>query len=368
MLRIILAAALCFATVSYTTGQAYNQKITCKNPLGRTVDWFVVYKLPKTKPTPGYIPLRGGEMAYFDSTTKGLWILLKSDIYLPIYNPIKETLAPIYGKTRDPEVAFVAYNDQLPSKFKGTRGGHSKGILMAGTKPREGVVWLQHSVPRFVEDLQQGYAYPESGRENGQLFLCLSLRLKALNTIAQHLQVQAANVYLSNRPSWASQYQDFWRILNRNYTRSEKRMQVDILLTRQRSQHVLAIAKPPNYPKDIYTEELGTQMNDSIYVQSWQNGAGGAQTMHCTNKYSVNDVGMIGVYTKTGRAAFSSKEDHSKWYVTRRKSIFCFSSLNRMRSQMKRGGEITCLIDPRLADLFRKSIVQRNRCKNEKAE
>uniref|UniRef100_A0A023FM47 Putative deoxyribonuclease ii n=1 Tax=Amblyomma cajennense TaxID=34607 RepID=A0A023FM47_AMBCJ len=368
MPRTVLSAAIFFVTACFTSPGVFGQKIMCKNPAGKPVDWFVVYKLPKTKPVNGYIPLRGGEMAYFDSSTQGTWILLRSDIYLPIYNPIRETLAPIYGKTQDRNVAFLAYNDQLPEKFKGTRGGHSKGILLAGTKQKQGLVWLQHSVPRFVEDLNQGYAYPDSGRENGQLFLCLSLPLHSVNTVAQHLQVQAANVYLSNSPDWASKYQDFWKILQRNYTRSPKQMQVDVLLTRRKQEHVLAIAKPPNYPKDIYTEELGSQMNDSIMVQSWQNGAGGAQTMHCTNKYNVNDVNMIGVFTKSGKAAFSSKEDHSKWYVTRRKNIFCFSSLNRMRSQMKRGGEITCLLDPGLAELFRKSIVLRNRCKNDKAE
>uniref|UniRef100_A0A023FPY0 Putative deoxyribonuclease ii n=1 Tax=Amblyomma cajennense TaxID=34607 RepID=A0A023FPY0_AMBCJ len=368
MARSVLSLAIFLVTASFSSAQVLNQKITCKNPRGKPVDWFVVYKLPKTKPVHGYIPLRGGEMAYFDSNTQGSWILLPSDIYLPKFNPIRETLAPIYGRTQDRDVAFLAYNDQLPETFKGTRGGHSKGILLAGRKPGDGVVWLQHSVPRFVEDLKQGYAYPDSGRENGQLFLCLSLPLRTVDTIAQHLQVQAANVYLFHHPNWASQYKDFWKILNRNYTRSQKQMQVNVFLTRRRSQHVLAIAKPPNYLKDVYTEELGSQMNDSIVVQSWQNGAGGAQNMHCTNRYSVNDVNVIGVETKTGKAAFSSKEDHSKWYVTRHKNIFCFSSLNRMRSQMKRGGEITCLIDPRLAQLFRKSIVERNRCKNDKAE
>ncbi|KAK8770606.1 hypothetical protein V5799_012929 [Amblyomma americanum] len=109
-------------------------------------------------------------------------------------------------------------------------------------------------------------------------------------------------------------------------------------------------------------------MNDSITVPSWKNGAGGAQNKHCSRSYSVTDVTVIGVRTTEGYAVFSSREDHSKWYVTRHKGVFCFSSLNRMLSQMKRGGEITCIIDISLAELFRKSITQRSTCNNEKEE
>uniref|UniRef100_G3MS44 Uncharacterized protein n=1 Tax=Amblyomma maculatum TaxID=34609 RepID=G3MS44_AMBMU len=332
MNHAVLAIAIFLAVAFISAPKVFGQKITCKNAAGNTVDWFVLYKLPKTKNPHGYHPLRGGEMVYADSSTKGTWKWLPGDIYLPMNNPIKETLSPIYGRKRDRNVAFVAYNDQLPKHFNGTRGGHSKGILMAGTNERSGVVWLQHSVPRFVENVNAEYAYPDSGRENGQLFLCLSMHLRWVDTIAQHLQVQAANVYLSNKPGWATKYADFWKILNRMYTRNEKRMKINILLT-IKQKPVLAIAKPPNYERDVYTQELGRQMNDSIYVQSWRNGAGGAQDMFCTRDYNVNDVSIIGVSAKTGKAQFSSKEDHSKWYVTRHKGIFCFSSLNRMRSQ-----------------------------------
>uniref|UniRef100_G3MP02 Uncharacterized protein n=1 Tax=Amblyomma maculatum TaxID=34609 RepID=G3MP02_AMBMU len=365
MSQFILTVTIIFAAASFNSHQVLAQKITCKNPAGKPVDWFVLYKLPKTKNPRGYRPLGGGEMAYVDSNTKGIWIWLQSNIYFPIYNPIKNTLEPIYGKTKDRNVAFVAYNDQLPKHFNGTRGGHSKGVLMAGTGSRQGVVWLQHSVPRFVEDVKAEYSYPDSGRENGQLFLCLSMQLHWVNILAQHLQVQAANVYLYNAPNWAAKYEDFWNILNRKYERNQKRMQVNILFT-NRKKPVLAIAKPPNYEKDVYTEELRSQMNDSIVVQSWKNGAGGAQDMFCTKKYNVNDVSVIRVSSKSERAEFSSKEDHSKWYVTRHKGIFCFSSLNRMQSQMKRGGEITCLVDSGLASLFRNSIALRSRCKNDR--
>ncbi|KAK8788150.1 hypothetical protein V5799_022074 [Amblyomma americanum] len=123
---------------------------------------------------------------------------------------------------------------------------------MAGQNGRQGAVWLQHSVPRFVEDLKAGYAYPKSGRENGQLFLCLSLPLISVDTVAQHLQVQAANIYQTNAPEWARKYQHFWRVLKKNYARGEKGLKVDILRT-TRNKPVLAIAKSPQYLKAFDT-------------------------------------------------------------------------------------------------------------------
>ncbi|XP_037499167.1 deoxyribonuclease-2-beta isoform X2 [Rhipicephalus sanguineus] len=279
-----------------------NAKVSCKNAKNKDVDWFVVYKIPKTKPdSRSFMRPLGGEMAYYDSQSKTpRWTLLPDDINNKTNNPIKNTLAPIYEKQS--KIAYLAYNDQLPHKFNGTRGGHTKGVLLAGTKMDLGSVWLQHSVPRFVEDVSKGYMYPKNGRENGQLFFCITFPLPTVEKIY------------------------------------------------------------------IYTEELSGHVQDSITVQTWKNGAGGAQDMHCKGQYKITDVVDVAVRTQNGALYFSSREDHSKWSVARHKAVFCFSSLNRMVSQWRRGGEITCIYDMPLAKLFRESISKRNVCKGETAQ
>lgn len=341
-------------------------RISCKNAYKQEVDWFVVYKIPKTKPdNRNHLQPNGMEMAYFDSTSATsktrLWYILP-DIYSNKLNPVKETLAPIYSK--NPNVAFVAYNDQPPHNFNGTRGGHSKGVLIVGNGKEEGAAWLQHSVPRFVEDVSKGYAYPKSGKENGQLFFCLSLPVNQVEKIAYHLHVQGANVYQRRAQNWAQMFHNFWLLLQKHYIRRLNTLAIDILLT-QRKRPVLAIAKAPKWPKDVYTQDLGTHMKDDIVVQSWQNGAGGAQGAYCKSSYKVTDVKTIRLRTDKGDIYFSSSEDHSKWYVTKIRGYFCYSSLNRMTSQIKRGGEITCILDLILSGLFKNSIFERNKCKGE---
>lgn len=362
--RVLLIGA-CLGGIS----GAPTSKISCKNAEGRPVDWFVIYKLPKTKDdNRNTRTLLGGEMAYYDSDSKtSEWTLLAFDIYAKKSNPIKETLAPMYD-SKQKNVAFLAYNDQPPKGFGGTRGGHSKGVLLASAKPNEGAVWLQHSVPRFVEDVKKKYEYPESGRENGQLFFCISFPLEAVETISLHLRVQGANVYQARAPQWAANFDEFWYLLHQMYRRDKKvHLRIDLLRTNAH-RLVLAIAKPPRLLRDVYTQDLKNHMNDSITVQSWKNGAGGAQQKYCTKTYSVTDVETIRIRTKKDDLYFSTSEDHSKWYVTRSSGIFCFSSLNRMLSQMKRGGEITCIADKSLATLFMKSIDKRSECKSDKAE
>ncbi|XP_054924006.1 plancitoxin-1-like isoform X2 [Dermacentor andersoni] len=294
VLLSVFLCPLCF-TPKYVFAKG---KISCKDAAGTDVDWFVLYKLPKTsRNNKTSLKLYGGEMAYYDSISNTTtWKLLPSDIYNDLKNPVTETLKPIFGKKPEKGVGAVVYNDQPPKNFSGTRAGHSKGVLMAGKGKYGGTVWLQHSVPRFLEHLEQGFVYPTSGRENGQLFLCLSMELEAVEVV------------------------------------------------------------------DVYTEGLRDQVKDNITVQSWRNGAGGAQDTYCTRNYSVRDVNIIGVQTSNGYAEFGSSEDHSKWCVAQEKGIFCVSSLNRMNSQKKRGGEVTCLLDANLAQLFRSTIAESTKC------
>lgn len=344
-----------------------NAKVSCKNAKNKDVDWFVVYKIPKTKPdSRSFMRPLGGEMAYYDSQSKTpRWTLLPDDINNKTNNPIKNTLAPIYEKQS--KIAYLAYNDQLPHKFNGTRGGHTKGVLLAGTKMDLGSVWLQHSVPRFVEDVSKGYMYPKNGRENGQLFFCITFPLPTVEKISYHLQLQGANVYQARHLAWTDSFPEFSNLLKKKYTKGLSGIKVDVLMTRK-GRPVLAIAKSPRWMRDIYTEELSGHVQDSITVQTWKNGAGGAQDMHCKGQYKITDVVDVAVRTQNGALYFSSREDHSKWSVARHKAVFCFSSLNRMVSQWRRGGEITCIYDMPLAKLFRESISKRNVCKGETAQ
>ncbi|CAN8002838.1 unnamed protein product [Ixodes hexagonus] len=320
------------------------------------------------KSTDGYKIPNGGEMAYFDSTmakTK-YWKECNHSIY-DKDNPVAYTLEPLFEKKNGKsDMAYVAYNDQVPENFYGTKGGHSKGILMVGATT---AVWLQHSVPRFPKKLHDGrYEYPESGRENAQLFLCVTFPAKETDIIAQHLRVQYANVYQKDASkAMLKKYPIFHELYSGKYVTGKESLANDTLLSMKR-QRMRSVAKRGTWHHDIYTDIVAPYIvKDDIYVESWTNGAGGTVDAFCRLKYSVTDVKTVRImFASHKQIKFSSKEDHSKWAVAAKKSFFCFSSLNRMKSQYHRGGEVTCMENGQLANLFRNSIKDKDSCEDNK--
>ncbi|XP_077491937.1 cell-death-related nuclease 7-like [Amblyomma americanum] len=115
--------------------------------------------------------------------------------------------------------------------------------------------------------------------------------------------------------------------------------------------------------RDVYKQEVVRYAGDTIAVQSWRRGPGGPQDKDCSGPHGVTDVGTINLKFAQGQAVeFSTAEDHSKWDVALRKGFFCVSSLNRALSQFKRGGEVTCIWDDMVAQLFRDAIAERSHC------
>uniref|UniRef100_A0A0K8RLQ7 Putative deoxyribonuclease ii n=1 Tax=Ixodes ricinus TaxID=34613 RepID=A0A0K8RLQ7_IXORI len=368
-IRIIIAVLTLLETVN-SDSVKHKHHVHCKNHQNQNVDWFVVYKLPKMnkiKYTDSYyVTPDGEEIAYFDSTmTQGhspRWKQPHQSIYSQ-YNPVAYTLSPLFQRSKPTDIAYVIYNDQVPEGFSGTKGGHSKGILMVGKRT---TVWLQHSVPRFPKRLHRRYEYPTSGRENAQLFLCITVPTEnTAEVIAYHLRLQYANVYQRHRVTWmkAPRFPNFYMLLRGKYVKGKESLANDTMYSVSGKQPVQYIAKRSTWQHDIYSDFVAPYvLRDNLVVETWRNGAGGAVDRLC-RKYSVLDVKQVKIVFDTQKyCKFLYTEDHSKWAVSVYKEYFCFSSLNRMKSQFNRGGEVTCLENRNLAKLFRDSIAEKYPC------
>lgn len=112
------------------------------------------------------------------------------------------------------------YNDQPPDGRVHSNYGHAKGVVMTNG---ESGFWLIHSVPGFPpipntgesrhrrvsysdtdqtrDILSEGeYAYPDSGRNNGQSFMCISVQSNQIDIISQQLMYNQIIVYRKNLP------------------------------------------------------------------------------------------------------------------------------------------------------------------------
>lgn len=110
------------------------------------------------------------------------------------------------------------YNDQPPNRSTG-RNGHAKGIVNVDNNKG---YWLIHSVPYFppapnggkeprkrtttdnttIQQIPDGsYDYPDSGKQNGQSFLCISLGSNQYDLVGKQLKYNQITVYKNNIPN-----------------------------------------------------------------------------------------------------------------------------------------------------------------------
>lgn len=337
--------------------------IRCKDQSGRNVDWFVMYKLPKMQASrENFLTPKGGEFVYVDSNTPKTaqtWMLSNQDVY-DEDNPVAYTLNPLLRPPQD--VLYVVYNDQTPPGYNGTRNGHCKGVVLfdSGTG-----VWLLHSVPRFMENIGNGrYSFPESGRENAQLLMCITFPYSEMDAIGKHLRMEYANVYASASPqNLLERHLQMGLLFKESFIRGRGQDLLVQNMTSSGGRRFLSVAKRSILEQDIYSAILAGLVRDDLVVQSWRNGAGDKLPANCSRSYTVTHSDLVKLSLPDRRSiTFKTEEDHSKWAVAVDRPVFCIGSMNRMESQLRRGGEAVCVEDNLLAKLFRRSAIVNTGC------
>lgn len=116
----------------------------CLDESGTSVDWYMVYKLPRLADTNDGL-FTGHRYAYLTSKSTSGWTMssLKIDDNKSVFG---RTLSQVFQKS---DLSTVFYNDesptgeQVPSSF-----AHAKGALAGNGKQG---FWLIHSVPKFMD-------------------------------------------------------------------------------------------------------------------------------------------------------------------------------------------------------------------------
>lgn len=307
----------------------------------------------------------GGEFVYVDSrsTQEPLryWPLSAQDLYEP-QNPVALTLAPLYENTTRKDILYFVYNDQPPPMYNGTRNGHCKGVVLFDDNIG---VWLLHSVPGFVQGLQSGqYSFPDTARENGQAFMCVTFPTPQVDTIARLLRTEYANVYARQVPqAMKDKYPEVALLAKDSFVRALDQKLYIANLTSVGGVALRAYAKRATLDDDLYSGVLANDLKDDLAVQSWRNGAGGKLPPACNSSYTVVNIDAVQLrFDANTSVTFNTTEDHSKWAVTIDRDVFCFASMNRMGSQETRGGEALCFSNGVVQALFARSAIINEGC------
>ncbi|KAK2154751.1 hypothetical protein LSH36_258g01004 [Paralvinella palmiformis] len=253
--------------------------ITCRNQEGKSVDWFIIYKLPRIDESP--IPMiRDGYAYYYMDVNAPKWTFGK----VPINNTgqaVSHTLQQIYDNHKSKDVAYFLYNDETPSKSSSNSHGHTKGDVCFD---KFSGFWLVHSVPKFPPDASVHYLYPESGSYFGQMFLCVTYKYSSLDEIGKQMAYIYPEIYDYNLPeSFEAANPNLIPVVHGKHVASPPWNRSTTLVS-EGGQKFTSFAKFTDFDADLYHDWVAPYYKSDIYVESWLNGIHPMST-NCTGKY-----------------------------------------------------------------------------------
>lgn len=223
---------------------------------------------------------------------------------------------------------WIVYNDQS-SNGKRTKG-HCKGIVAWSTNR---LSWLIHSVPNFpsvftgstISDMDKGeLIYGQSF----QYIECQATEEK-IQSVLHQLHVMEANVIMEHGN------------MSRTFTKCEPKIYTVVL-----HESITHVAKPSSFHKDIYQDYLMESYPYHWFVETWIRG-----DRFDTLSIHLSEVTSVAFHPHS----FNESQDHSKWATTNN-DYYWIGDLNRMTSQINRGGGGFVCRNPIIARAFRSLI------------
>uniref|UniRef100_A0A3B3CFY6 Deoxyribonuclease-2-alpha n=1 Tax=Oryzias melastigma TaxID=30732 RepID=A0A3B3CFY6_ORYME len=321
--------------------------VKCRNDRGDEVDWYILYKLPKTK--------KDGLIYYMDENTNG-WTASNQKID-SVSGCVGRTLKPLldYYVRKTENFGYLLYNDQPPKPYAASSSyGHSKGVVMLD---RQTGVWLSHSTPQFPAYQSQNF-WPESGNKNAQTFMCITFPYAQFKEIG--LQLKYIHPYSFDSHFSTTFHEELRCVAQRScYPKKEPWFKVG-QLTSMGGRSFLSFAKYTRFKDDLYSGLITNELPSNLFVKSWGKMrdplASNCSSSIPHHVYNVKSV-------KLQNDKFDNMVDHSKWCVTSDESWTCVADMNRETSQMSRGGGALCMSSNNVGRAFRSMISEYEPCK-----
>lgn len=211
--------------------------------------------------------------------------------------------------------------------------------------------FLRHSVPRFPNDMKDGYhGFPAYAKLYGQSFICISLRINEISTLAKQFLVNEPYVYDSHVPEEiASQFPNIKDLADgKKLTDSQSIVSVKS----KGGFQFVDVAKSKTCDCDLFDVIIPNAVRENMRILTW-----GRPYMPSKCKpehdYNIENISEI----SWGPLSYSSNKEHSKWGYSTSSDVVCIGDINRMESQRKRGGGATCFKSPVVSRTY-KSITK----------
>lgn len=310
--------------------------LACMDENGNPVDYFSLLKMPKLRDHSGRFE-DGLGYFYMDSNTRNLTVSPTS-IGSTSDGAVAHTLSPVYGTDR-PNYLYYFYNGQYPHGSSHDSFAHSKGVVVG---QKSGGFWLIHSVPAFPPATTDGYGYVDSGRDNGQSFLCLTLDAGELDKVMNLMLLNKVYIYDSNYPSsLESTYPTMAKLLNHEWVR-EASFKSQQLKTKGGVTFTQFAKSDLLDDQFLYENIVAPHFKTGLVAETWRNGAtSNKMPSFCppSHTFNVSNAAVVGLNPYT----WKQTKDHSKWVVSPKEAqVACVGDINRQFSQSHRGGGTVC--------------------------
>ena len=314
----------------------------CVNPEGKEVDWFVAFLYPSTSNKKANL-----SYGYFDNTTTSLKYYEYSDATFPGIKVIM---------TFEQENSnYFIWNDDATTdggeKASTSGKAHSKGGLIFD---KTSGVLFSHSLPRFprrTEDNKVLASFPTNAGIYGQTFICISMNkenslkvVETLNIIVPPLLLNVESDMLQS-PGNA----DVLKLIKNRLDSKLPLTKITEIQSKGGASFQI-FSKSKNEESLPYDEQIPKFYKDGLYVETWTKPK--QEASECSGEYMIINVSELNF----GEFSYDKNQEHSKWAVGIKKDVCCFGDLNRCASQRKRGGNVICFINKKLADIMRGAI------------
>lgn len=228
-----------------------------------------------------------------------------------------------------------------------------------------------HSVPKFAPPPSSKYEYPDTGRDNGQTALCISVKTaqegKDILTQLTHMR---PNVYDVENAAGLKDLDDLFTVISTRKWPKEPVTSVETI-TSQKGANFESFSRNQHAAQsgELYSTVISPKLDTPLIVETWRRGAGGVLASNCTKSSKTHDVmnvAEMSLEVDGGKSTgtWPYLKDHSKWAISAEseKPFVCIGDINRMSSQLKRGGGTVCIKSKPVWTLFRNSVAAIEPC------
>ena len=333
------------------------KNLGCRDGEGKLVDWYVAYKLPELKNTTApHVDLGLGYLFFSSAETGKRFIVSNVSINDPSSFP-GQTLKPIYDDPTTDSLTYAFYNDVHPDGTMDSVKGHTKGVV-AFEDDGDGF-WMIHSVPGFPPAPSSSYSYPDSGRQLGQSFLCVTLPFSKLETVATQLLYNDPSLYASKLSSQVSNYSMMTEVINGNRSSVELGYNIKPLLRTNMS--IISFAKTHEFGNDLYHDLVAPHSTDTLFAGTHVGPISNTYRLasNCSDDIWVLNVQNIDLLTDDGNFMFNNVQDNSKWAMSNmnpKEPWVCIGDIDRIQQHIRRSGGTVCLSSASLYRVYQNIV------------